>query len=280
MRPAEAFADEVSVSPRGLLFDLDDTLLTHGRLTSRAYAALWAMHDAGLKLVGVTGRPAGWAEVLVRQWPVDGIVAENGALAVWMKDGRISLDRRANPDEAAERAERLGDLVREVARHWPELELADDVPHRRTDVAWDIGEHHSVDAAIVKEVSEHIGVRGARVTSSSVHLHATFDIDDKASGALRFLSRALGEEPGAARHAFAFVGDSRNDAACFAAFSSSFGVANVRAHASRLSVLPRYVARRERGEGFAEVADILIRARSTTIRRHAPNKAAPSPSIS
>ena len=53
---------------------------------------------------------------------------------------------------------------------------------------------------------------------------------------------------------FAFAGDSGNDAACFAAFRTTFGVANVRASLARLSVTPRYVATRTMGEGFAEIA--------------------------
>jgi len=103
---------------------------------------------------------------------------------------------------------------------------------------------------------------GARTSRSSVHLHATFDTDDKASGALRFLARELGQEPGAALSRFAFVGDSGNDAACFAAFRTTFGVANVAAAVGRLSVPPRYVARAPMGEGFAEIAGTILRARA------------------
>ena len=96
---------------------------------------------------------------------------------------------------------------------------------------------------------------------SSVHLHATFDADDKASGALRFLSRKLGVDAGAAVTRFAFVGDSGNDASCFAAFRTTFGVANVRAALSGLSIPPRYVAPAAMGAGFAEVAAEILRKR-------------------
>jgi hypothetical protein len=95
-----------------------------------------------------------------------------------------------------------------------------------------------------------------------VHLHATFDVDDKATGALRFCARELGEiDAGAALVRYAFVGDSGNDASCFAAFRTTFGVANVRASLSRLSVTPRYVASRPMGEGFAEIASVLVARR-------------------
>jgi len=128
-------------------------------------------------------------------------------------------------------------------------------------VTWDIGERMKLPADRVRAVALAIEEAGARSTQSSVHLHATFDTDDKASGALRFLSQELAEEAGAAVVRFAFVGDSGNDASCFAAFRTTFGVANVRAAASRLSVPPRYIAGRPMGEGFAEVAAEILRKR-------------------
>ena len=72
MRPLSALGAEEARGLRGLLFDLDDTLLSHGLLTRAAYDALWDLHDAGLRLVAVTGRPCAWGEVLARQWPVEG----------------------------------------------------------------------------------------------------------------------------------------------------------------------------------------------------------------
>src|SRR3954465_13308071 len=66
---------------RGLLFDLDDTLLDHSKLSEVAYSALFRLREAGFELYAVTGRPAGWAAVIVNQWPIHGAVAENGALA-------------------------------------------------------------------------------------------------------------------------------------------------------------------------------------------------------
>ena len=93
---------------------------------------------------------------------------------------------------------------------------------------------------------------------SSVHLHLGLDGDDKASGALAFLQRQRGIDPTRARARWAFVGDSGNDAPCFDAFALTFGVANVRPYAGRLSRPPRYVTRSERGVGFAEVVTALL----------------------
>jgi hypothetical protein len=143
----------------------------------------------------------------------------------------------------------------------PEARPTDDVNARRSDVTWDVGERFRLSDERVAGIVGEIEAAGARWTRSSVHLHATFDVDDKASGAVRFCVRELGEDAAAALVRFAFVGDSGNDASCFAAFRTTFGVANVQASLPRLSVPPRYIASQAMGEGFAEVAREILRHR-------------------
>lgn len=261
MKPLSLLPAEEARHLRGLLFDLDDTFLTHGLLTRVAYVALWDLHDAGLELVAVTGRPSGWGEVVARQWPIAGAVTENGAVHV-VREG-TGVARLDTCDERARRSRRirLATLVERVREAVPEARLTDDVDARRSDVTWDIGERMKLPPDRVQAITRVIEAGGARWSQSSVHLHATYDTDDKASGALRFLGQQLGEDAGAAIAGFAFVGDSGNDAPCFAAFRTTFGVANVRAAALRLSVPPRYVTDRPMGQGFADVASEILRKR-------------------
>ena len=259
MRPLASLPrDERGARLTGLLFDLDDTLLTHGVLERDAYGALWDLHDAGLKLVAVTGRPSGWAEVFVRQWPIDGAVTENGPVFVVRDGPRGSI---AVIGAEASRA-RLDALVARVAAEMPDVHLADDVHMRRSDVTWDIGERFTVPEDRIRDLARLVRDAGARTTRSTVHLHGSFEGDDKASGAIRFVRERFGEDPGTAVNRWAFVGDSPNDAACFGALRTTFGVANVRAFASRISVPPRWVASKERGAGFAEIARALLAARA------------------
>jgi HAD superfamily hydrolase (TIGR01484 family) len=262
MRPVAELGVEEAQRLEGIFFDLDDTVLTHGLLARAAFGAIWDLHDAGLKLVAVTGRPSGWAEVLVRQWPIDGAVTENGAVFV-VREGRgvrVMLD--GTPAEVAARRVRLDALVVAVAEAMPNLRLADDVHGRRSDVAWDIGERLTVPEDEIARLFRIVTDAGARTTRSSVHLHASFERDDKASGAMRFVRERWGEDPGRAIQRWAFAGDSSNDAACFAAIRSTFGVANVRAFLSKLSVPPRWVASSERGDGFAEIARAILERRA------------------
>jgi len=261
VKPLSALPTEEARRLRGLLFDLDDTVLTHGLLTRLAYGAMWDLRDAGLKLVAVTGRPSGWGEPLARQWPIDGCVTENGAVHLVREGKGVARKDACDAIERSSRRIRLASLVERVRERVPEARLTDDVEARRSDVTWDIGERAKLPEGRVQAIAQAIDEAGARWTRSSVHLHATYDKDDKATGTLRFLSRQLGEDAGAAVTRFAFIGDSGNDAACFAAFRTTFGVANVRAAVRHLTVPPRYVADRSMGEGFAEIAAEILRKR-------------------
>ncbi len=270
MLPLSCVPSERARAIKGVLFDLDDTVLTQGVLTRIAFDALWALHDAGLRLVVVTGRPSSWGEMLARQWPIDGAVTENGAVHVVREGRSILIRERCTADERKKRRMRLEELIARVAAVVPEATLTDDIAGRRSDVTWDIGERAHPPRECVDRIAEVVHCSGARATRSSVHLHATFDVDDKASGAISFLTRVLGEDAGSAILDYAFVGDSGNDAACFAGFALTFGVANVRSSLRRIVVPPRYVAVRAMGEGFAEVADRLLSLRGAPCSTGAP----------
>ncbi|HVK66680.1 MAG TPA: HAD-IIB family hydrolase [Polyangium sp.] len=257
MRPEEARGLS------GLVFDLDDTLLDHGELTEAAYASLFRLREAGLRLVACTGRPAGWAEVLVRQWPLDAAIAENGAVA-FVKDRRpfgaprLRLVFPADLAAAGARRAELRALAEELCRRFPTVSLADDNNARFTDVTLDIGEHCRAQAEDVAAMRVEASRRGVHTLASSVHLHLSFDPADKATGTLRLLEAAFGEDPTRARLTYAFVGDSGNDAAAFAAFTTTIGVANVRAYLPMLPVPPKYVTHAAMGRGFAELATSLV----------------------
>ena len=79
MRPIRDFPVEARRAIRFVLTDIDDTLSTGGQLTAAAYAALERLTARGLRVIPVTGRPAGWCDMIARFWPVDAVVGENGA---------------------------------------------------------------------------------------------------------------------------------------------------------------------------------------------------------
>jgi HAD superfamily hydrolase (TIGR01484 family) len=259
MKPVSAFPPAAARELLGVLFDLDDTVLDAGRLTREALGALYDLHEAGLILVGVTGRPASWGQVLTRQWPVSGMITENGIIALTKEGNRIRVLDRASPEERRARREQLALLVAELQRQFPDLAPSDDVSGRLADFSFDIAESKVVDPEIVRAASEVARRNGARVVQSSIQLHLSFDADDKASGAVRFLGIQHGVDATRARFRFAFIGDSENDGSCFAAFEHSFGVANLQ---GRSSLMPRYRAEGRTARGFSEIARALLQARS------------------
>ncbi|HVR21462.1 MAG TPA: HAD hydrolase family protein [Polyangiaceae bacterium] len=250
MLPLAALDRDEALALRGLLFDLDDTFIDEGRITEAAYSSLFRLREAGLELYIVTGRPLGWVRLFSRVFPIDGGVAENGGALV--VNGRL-LETTPSPERARRRA-RLDALVTLMRETFPDIEPVRDPSERLSDFAFDIGEEAHVDAARVREVAAFAREQGATVFVSSVHLHVGYDPIDKASGAVALL-RALHEvDATAALMRYAFIGDSENDAACFAAFRTSIGVANLR---GRPTLRPRFVTRGARGAGFAEMARTL-----------------------
>jgi HAD superfamily hydrolase (TIGR01484 family) len=258
VKPPSALSAAAARALRGVCFDLDDTLLDHGRLTVAALDALYRLHAEGLILIGATGRPAAWGQVVARQWPVAGVVTENGIITLVRRGGRVELLDRLGADERRARCEQVAALVRELRAKFPELEPSDDVMGRLADYSFDIAESHAVAEQTVLAAADFARERGARVVRSSIQLHVSFDADDKASGVVRLLALEHGFDPSAATWQMAFIGDSENDAACFAAFQHSFGVANL---SGRPSILPRYRASAPRSAGFVEITDALLAAR-------------------
>lgn len=259
MKPVTALPASAAKALLGVCFDLDDTLLDDGRLSVAALDALYRLQQAGLILVGATGRPAAWGQVLARQWPVSGMVTENGIIGLVRRpSGRIEVLDRADPAERGRRRARLGALVASVRERFPELVASDDVMGRLADHSFDIAESRIVAEETVAAAAEHARERGASVVRSSIQLHLSYDGDDKASGVIRFLQLVHGIDATAATFRFAFIGDSENDAPCFAAFEHSFGVANLR---GRPSILPRYRALAPKSAGFIEITDALLLAR-------------------
>jgi HAD superfamily hydrolase (TIGR01484 family) len=243
---------------RGLAFDLDDTLLDHGRLLPAALDALYRLAAAGFELFAVTGRPASWGAVIAHQWPLNGAVCENGGISFYRAGARVHARDPLEPELRAQRRAALQQLVAELVRRHPELVPADDVAGRLSDFTFDIGEHRQVPREQVRLVQRSAEALGAAVTTSSVHLHVSLDRADKASGFVRLTQWLFGLDPARAVSSYAFIGDSENDAACFAAFRLTIGVANL---SGRPTVAPRYRAAGARAAGFVETAELLLASR-------------------
>lgn len=246
---------------RGVFSDIDDTLTHDGAVVPEAYAALARARDAGLRVVLVTGRPAGWAEVLASLWPVDAAIAENGGIA-YLRRGRRLERLYFAPGDPAEEARRLAALSEEIQRTHAFAKRTDDATLRVTDIAFDIGENEALPPEQIEAITSLARSRGARTIVSSVHAHACFHEADKARMSARVAGVLWNETPEDVAASYAFVGDSPNDQAAFAFFETSIGVANVARYRSALNPPPAFVTSAPYGHGFAEAIDALLAQRA------------------
>ena len=259
LRPLAELDEAACRALQGVVFDVDDTVTRAGTLEEEAYSAFFRLREAGLRLIAVTGRPLGFAELLARMWPIQLAVGENGAGHLRLTAAGVEAGLYADPAQCEADGARLWALRDELARSAPWAVPSDDSWARRCDLAYDVGERQQLSAARIDELRARIEAAGARCVVSSVHAHATFGEYDKARGVVRAAEQVFGApfEP----ERWLFVGDSGNDAAAFEFFPLSAGVANVREHLPRLPVPPRYVSTADRGRGFAEIARAVLERR-------------------
>lgn len=272
MTPLARCPRELLAGLAGVLTDMDGTLTTRGALEPSTYQALADLRAAGLFVAVVTGRPAGWGELVARTFPVDACVAENGGLVLYLERGR--LVRRYYRRDAAGRARdrrRLERLVREVTAAVPGAKLSFDSRFTEVDLAIDWNEDARLSPAGAALVERLCREGGASAVRSSVHVNVWFGGFDKRT-ACEDLLRARAGVRDLSR--FAYVGDAPNDAPMFAAFPASFGVADVRDSAAEMEALPRWVSRSRGGAGFREIAAAILDARGAVKR---PRRTAPDP---
>ena len=244
---------------RGLLFDIDETLTTEGKLTAEAYAAMERLRAAGRIVVPVTGRAAGWCDHIARMWPVDAVVGENGAFYFWFGAGRLQR-RFHDPDEVrAGKRRRLEEIGRSLLEAVPGCALASDQRYRETDLAIDYCEDvPPLPLAAAERIAALMRAAGLTARISSIHVNGWFGDYDKLAMTRALCAERFAIDPGAAKRALAFAGDSPNDAPMFRFFEHSVGVANVRRFEALLADKPKFVTARAAGAGFAELVAHLL----------------------
>jgi HAD superfamily hydrolase (TIGR01484 family) len=245
---------------RAIFADVDGTLTTSGRLTASTLRALEGLEADGVRVVLVSGRPAGWAECWARQWPVAGVVAENGGLYLTFRRGRL---RRVYSEGPGERVRNRAALRRHVAAALaavPGARLSSDSAATEVDLAIDHAEDAHLGPGAAAALEAFLAARGVTAVRSSVHVNCWLGRFDKLTAVRRFLRREWRTALRPREDRFAFVGDSLNDAPMFRAFPLSVGVANVRRVVQELEALPAFVTRAPEGRGFEELARVVRRA--------------------
>ncbi len=264
MRPLGEMPEAVAAAITVVFADIDDTMTTDGYLPADAYAALERLRAAGIKVAPITGRPAGWCDMIARFWPVDGVVGENGAF-YFSYDRRAKRMRRefATPEPERQRNRVVLDALRDrILSAVPGAAVAGDQLYREADLAIDFCEDvPPLGKPAVDRIVALFAEAGASAKVSSIHVNGWFGTYDKLTTTRRFAAEVLELDIDAERGRIVFVGDSPNDAPMFGFFPHACGVANVLQFDGELDAEPAYVASSEGGAGFVEVADRILAAR-------------------
>ena len=266
MKPIASFPADTARRIVCVLTDIDDTLTTDGQLPAASYAALEKLRGAGLAVVPVTGRPAGWCDMIARFWPVDGVIGENGAFYFRHDPVAKKMIRKfiATEDERASNRRKLLALGARILSEVPGSAISADQLYREADLAIDVCEDvPPLPRAAVDKIVCLFEREGGIAKVSSIHVNGWFGRYDKLAMTRIFLRERLGLDLDEARDRIVFCGDSPNDAPMFGFFPYACGVANVRDFESSMAATPAFVASKRGGEGFVEIAERILSARAS-----------------
>ncbi len=265
--PLAKLSKKVCRSLKGIFSDIDDTLTHHGKLTEDAYTALWKLKRVGLRMIPITGRPAGWVDHLARMWPVDAVIGENGAFYYYLdptqgRDGKLIQRFVQEPSAREANRKRLWTVFENLKKEMPGLKVASDQGYREIDLAVDFCEDVTrLSEQDIDRIVQAFEKAGAQSKISSIHVNSWFGTHDKFSCCALLLKELYQEDIAKEHDRYAYFGDSPNDEPLFKEFAHTVGVANVREFLARMKSHPTYITRKDGGHGFAEAAKWILKQR-------------------
>lgn len=261
MRPFEEFSPASLRQIQFVLSDIDDTLTHDGRLPSSSLEGMERLSALGIRVIPVTGRPAGWCDHIARMWPVDAVIGENGAF--YFSYDRAAREMRRHYAKGIEERHadglRLEALAEKVLSEVSGAALASDQAYRVADLAIDFCEDvRPLKPQDIKRIVSILTEGGATTKVSSIHVNAWFGEYDKLTTTRLCLRSLFGMDPLNNQSRVIYMGDSPNDAPMFAAFENGVGVANVLKFS--MPHAPSWVTRGESARGFHEVVSAILAA--------------------
>jgi len=266
MRPISEFSAQEASQIIAVFTDIDDTLTTDGELPSAAYTALEELRAAGIFVAAITGRPAGWCDMIARFWPVDGVVGENGAFYFAYDKTTCKMRREyfADAFSRQENQKKLDHIQKRVLSEVPGCAISSDQAFRIADLAIDFCEDvAALEGASISRIKEIFEEEGAVAKISSIHVNGWFGDYDKLSMSRRFAREILDINLDVEKENVIFCGDSPNDVPMFNFFPNSCGVANVMDFKDNMEHQPTWLASQRGGQGFVEIAQTILSARKS-----------------
>ena len=265
MRPLCEFPLEDLLKIKFILTDIDDTLTTNGILPAKSYHALEKLHQAGFKLIPITGRPAGWCDHIARMWPVDAVIGENGAFYFVYEQSKRKVIRRywkSKKQRTADR-KRLEKIQKKILTNVKGSAVASDQAYRETDLAIDFCEDvKPLPESSVIQIMDVFHKYGAVAKMSSIHVNGWFGDYNKLKMTRILLEEYFQLNDVEIMENIVFTGDSPNDEPMFNFFKNSVGVQNIINYSEQVKKFPTWVTTKNSAEGFSELADILLSSKA------------------
>jgi HAD superfamily hydrolase (TIGR01484 family) len=242
---------------RALFSDVDGTMTTGHRIEAATHAAIERLVDAGIPVILVTGRSAGFGHTFMLTAPVLACVTENGGVTFVREGRRLQKIYGVPAASLPEWRRRMHDIAVEAMAKLPGARLSSDSKYREVDLAIDWNEEVSLTKEAAEECAAVIRKAGFTAMRSSVHVNFSPPHFDKLSACMTVVRQVLGSD-GADLSPYVYVGDALNDAPMFRGFPTSVGVANIKALWDELEHKPAYVTERQEGAGLRELIDHLM----------------------
>jgi HAD superfamily hydrolase (TIGR01484 family) len=235
--------------------DMDGTLTENGKFSPQLLQAFADLAVAGVQVLIITGRSAGWMGGIAHLMPVLGTIAENGGL-FYQSHQEQPIILTPIPDLIAHR-QNLSFAFTALKSKFPQIQESADNRFRLTDWTFDVADLTVNELQIMADVCQDMGWG---FTYSNVQCHIKPPGQDKAVGLLQVLRKYL---PQFSPAQVLTVGDSPNDESLFNQnhFAVSVGVANVLKYVEHLQHHPTYITQAGEGQGFCELSRYILSTR-------------------
>ena len=247
-----------------LFTDIDDTITTDGMMPASTLDNIWKLLNAGIKVVLVTGRPAGWCDYFARMWPVAGVIGENGAFYFTYNEKDTNMQRvyLQTDSDRLKGKDGLERIKSRVLAEVPGCGISADQPFRLSDLAIDFCEDvPPLGNEEINSICRIAKEEGAVYKVSSIHINCWYGDYDKLSCFDRFLNDFTGSSLEKMQDKIIYIGDSPNDEPMFKALKNSVAVNNIVKFLDRMEYYPVYKAENNSGDGFKEIVDVILRKR-------------------
>lgn len=232
--------------------DMDGTLTQEEKFNSNLFQSLGRLAEAGVDVLIVTGRSAGWVQAIASYIPVVGAISENGGSLYW--NSTVKPQLLTSISNIAQHRQELSRVFKLLQDKFPLIQESEDNRFRITDWTFDVA---GLNQAELEQIDSLCHSEGYGFTHSTVQCHIKPLHQNKAIALNKVISQYF---PDLKPEQIVTVGDSPNDESLFNRenFPVSVGVANLLKYRDRLRYLPAYVTGKSEAEGFCELAELVI----------------------